>query len=248
MAGPVIQLIPITEFDEDMLVALDRNFRELVRLLGQLQVYENLVGKPTNTKVTDVLTPEGLLQTSKLNEKMVGLENELQLAQEAVTEDKIQVGAVTANKVNVNELSAITAYLGTIISGTITGTTIRSLHPDGSYTQMDANGLLRFIAETGESYHYLIEIGTGVIPSSSSLYDVVVTLPAKFQDRLFKVIVSITQEPGRSYCWVQSYNYAAGQFTVRGYGWRNRLDYQEYVGYYLTPVFEDVGFAYVAIV
>ncbi len=46
MSDPVIQLMPIMDFDEDMLVALDRNFSEVARLLGLLQRYMNTEGKP----------------------------------------------------------------------------------------------------------------------------------------------------------------------------------------------------------
>ena len=45
---PIALPYRITEFDEDMLLALDRNFSEIARLLSQLQVYENLTGVPTN--------------------------------------------------------------------------------------------------------------------------------------------------------------------------------------------------------
>ena len=45
---PIALPYRITEFNEDMLLALDRNFSEIARLLSQLQVYENLTGVPTN--------------------------------------------------------------------------------------------------------------------------------------------------------------------------------------------------------
>lgn len=46
MTDPIIQLIPITDFDEDGLVGLDRNLKELARLLGVAQIYMNTQGKP----------------------------------------------------------------------------------------------------------------------------------------------------------------------------------------------------------
>ena len=100
MTDPIIQLIPITEFDEDMLVPLDRNLKELVRLLGILQVYENKTGKLVNISVGAAgITLDGVIPTASLSDKLIGLAHELQLANEAVTTAKLAVAAVIAEKI-----------------------------------------------------------------------------------------------------------------------------------------------------
>ena len=126
---------------DDLKSAIERNFKEVAHMLHILQLYEKATGKPINSTVTNSeMTAEGVLPTSKLSEKMVGLLNELQLAD----------GAVTANKLDVNELSAITANLGSVTAGTIeTSVVITSLnnhnanespHNLPSYCKMQADG------------------------------------------------------------------------------------------------------------
>ena len=85
--------------DEDLKHAIERNFREIAHMLYNLQLYEKKTGKPINSKVDGVIDENGKLITGMLSEKMVGLQNELQLAAEAVTEAKLAVAAVVAEKI-----------------------------------------------------------------------------------------------------------------------------------------------------
>ena len=166
---------------EDLKAAIERNFKEVAHMLYILQIYEKKVGKPINAIVDFVTDESGNLLTSKLNEKMVGLANELKLADEAVTAAKLAVaaviaekiaegavvadkiaanaitavkiaaGAITADKLNVSELSAITAYLGTVIGGSIYGTLIRTGLPEATHTyiELTPEGNLVFMGATG---------------------------------------------------------------------------------------------------
>ena len=158
-AQDVVSLLRILDFDEDMLVLLDRNFKEIERLLGPLQVYEKLIGKQVNTSVQAAgITLDGVIPTASLSDKMVGLAHELQIASAAVVNakmavdavkamniengavvaDKIAANAVTAIKINVNELSAISANLGTVTSGTIDVLTDAGI---GRYLNLNTQGL-----------------------------------------------------------------------------------------------------------
>lgn len=58
------------------------------------------------------------------------------IASGAITTEKIAANAVTATKISVSELSAITADLGTITAGTITGALIRT-SSSGSRVEID---------------------------------------------------------------------------------------------------------------
>lgn len=108
MAGEqdVIQL-PCKFFDykdvEGMSVAVKRNFAEIERYLGLLQGYvKQAVGGAVKNIVPSAgvwdraanINPDGTFPTEKLTEKLVGLQHALQLADEAVTEAKIAVGAI----------------------------------------------------------------------------------------------------------------------------------------------------------
>lgn len=123
----------------DLKLAIERNFREVANMLHTLQIYEKRTGKPINETVANIVNIDGKVITGMLADKMVGLLNELQLADEAVTTDKIAAEAVTADKIYVNELSAISAYLGTVLAGEIYGTTIRSGQPeDEDYIELSS--------------------------------------------------------------------------------------------------------------
>ena len=109
---------------EDLKTAIERNFKEVAHMLYILQMYEKKTGKPINEKVEDVTDENGNLRSSKLNEKMVGLQSELQLADEAVTAaklavaavvaEKIQDGAVVADKIAANAVTAVKILAGAI--------------------------------------------------------------------------------------------------------------------------------------
>ena len=85
----------ITDFNEDMIPLLNRNFSEIERLLSQLQLYEKKVGKQINNTVDNIVNEEGKVRTEKLSDVMVGLEHSLQIANQAITTAKIALKAVT---------------------------------------------------------------------------------------------------------------------------------------------------------
>lgn len=69
-----------------------------------------------------------------------------QIASETITGAKIAAGTIAATKLTVSELSAITANLGTITAGTITGATFRT---SGDETVLNSEGLHIKEATTG---------------------------------------------------------------------------------------------------
>ena len=111
MAYQYLDLLPIiTEIDfndqaqiRNLLLRVRKNFDELQAVVTILQAYENNTGVPINEDVNEnkpiwdrsgSINEDGTFPTEKLTEKLVGLQNELQLADEAVTEAKIAVGAI----------------------------------------------------------------------------------------------------------------------------------------------------------
>ena len=185
---PIALPYKITEFNEDMLLALDRNFSEIARLLSQLQVYENLAGVPVNVEVgakapswdakedgiTKSATPpvdpslydlwidtsvdppvwkqwnghEWKKITRTLFADLEGLVQELQIANEAITEAKLAVNAVTetriadgtitspkilagaviADKIATNAVTADKIFAGAITADKIAANTIQTNH------------------------------------------------------------------------------------------------------------------------
>jgi hypothetical protein len=85
----------ITDFNEDLIPLLNRNFAEIERMLSQLQLYEKKVGKPANETVDSITDNDGNVLTDKLSDKIVGLNHELQIAEQAVTTAKIALNAIT---------------------------------------------------------------------------------------------------------------------------------------------------------
>ncbi|RAV22201.1 hypothetical protein [Paenibacillus contaminans] len=73
-------------------------------------------------KLNDFLAHLDTLNVDELNANVIiaGSISTDKLAAESITTEKIAAGAVTAEKITVNELSAITANLGTITAGSIT--------------------------------------------------------------------------------------------------------------------------------
>ena len=90
---------------EDLKAAIERNFKEISHMLYILQLYEKKTGKPINETVNSVTDENGNLLVSKLSDKMVGLENELKLADLAVTAAKLAVAAVVAEKIADNAIT-----------------------------------------------------------------------------------------------------------------------------------------------
>lgn len=88
---------------EAMAVAIYRNFKEVERQLSLLQGYVKqaagggVASLPDSADVWDRagnINPDGTVPTGKLTDKLVGLQHELQLADQAVTEAKIAVAAI----------------------------------------------------------------------------------------------------------------------------------------------------------
>lgn len=91
------------------------------------------------------------------------------IAANAITANEIQAGAVTADKISVNQLSAISANLGTIIAGLIRGIQIF-----GSYiatsenyprTEMNAAGNFLSAISSPGTYASLTPTGSGLTPA-----------------------------------------------------------------------------------
>jgi len=108
MAGnqDVIQL-PVRYIDpsdlELMAVSIQKNFYEIERYLSILQSYVKQISGGTISDITEKaqvwdraanINADGTFPASKLTEKLVGLNYQLQLANEAVTAAKIAVGAI----------------------------------------------------------------------------------------------------------------------------------------------------------
>lgn len=99
----------ITEFNEDMLVALDRNFKEIEFRLSLLQRYikqitggsvKSIVDAAEIWKRAGAITPDGKFLTEKLD----GLIQELQIADQAISELKLKDLAVTSAKLAENSV------------------------------------------------------------------------------------------------------------------------------------------------
>jgi len=93
----------LTDFNEDIIPLLNRNFAEIERMLSLLQGYvkqstggavKNLPTKASVWDRADNINSDGTFPVENLTDTLVGLEHELQLADEAVTEAKIAVGAI----------------------------------------------------------------------------------------------------------------------------------------------------------
>lgn len=100
---------------EEMALAVQRNFKELERQLAILQLavkkatgggIKDLPYKASIWDRADVINEDGTIPARLLDDKLVGLEHELQLADEAVTEAKIAVGAVTNKKLAIDAVTA----------------------------------------------------------------------------------------------------------------------------------------------
>ena len=100
---------------EEMALAVQRNFKELERQLALLQLavkkatgggIKDLPDKASIWDRADAINEDGTIPAQMLDDKLVGLEHELQLADEAVTEAKIAVGAITNKKLAIDAVTA----------------------------------------------------------------------------------------------------------------------------------------------
>lgn len=164
-----LKLFPITDLEHsDLLMVLGRNFNELERVIDFVLTYENKHGIPLNQRVTQTTTEDGQLLTSKLNEKLVGLQGELQLADEAVTAAKLAVAAVltdhiseeavTADKIVANAITAVKIMAGAvtgikIAAETITGDKIAANEITTNHIHVEGIAANRIHVGPGTQFH-----------------------------------------------------------------------------------------------
>jgi len=104
-------------------------------------------GAITETKIGDlaISTPKlqaGAVVTAKLAAGAVTAEK---IYAGAVTTEKLAAGAVTADKITVSQLSAISANIGEVTSGIITGTKIRTATSGNNRLELLATGYAHYI-------------------------------------------------------------------------------------------------------
>jgi len=110
-----------------------------------------ITGLLTNAQIAEI---EAAKITGTIAETQIGPEaiSTGKLKAGAVVTAKLAAGAVTAEKIAVAELSAITANLGTITAGTITGATFRT-SASNPKVQMDSEGVRAINAEGATTVH-----------------------------------------------------------------------------------------------
>ncbi len=85
-----------------------------------------------------------------------------ELAANSVTTPKVQAGAITADKITVSQLSAITADMGSLTAGTVTGALIRTAASGQRVELSSSDNLLRAVNSSG--YTLRIEPDAGTSP------------------------------------------------------------------------------------
>ena len=86
MPNEVIQMpFRITEFNEDMIVALDRNFKEIERLLGTLQLYMNKIGEAADKKANMVIDDNFKINADYIDGEITYLVGDIEKGQGSVT-------------------------------------------------------------------------------------------------------------------------------------------------------------------
>lgn len=120
------QIIDYTD-PQLMAIAVKRNFTEIERRLSLLQGY---IKQITGSGVADLINSadiwdraenindDGTISTEKLTDKLVGklgsLEHDLQLAEGAVTESSIEVGAITSSNLGENTVTNFNIAAGAV--------------------------------------------------------------------------------------------------------------------------------------
>lgn len=145
MAGQqdVIQL-PVRFLDpsdpEGMALAIQRNFVEVERYLSLLQSYIKQISGGSVKGITDQaqiwdraanINSDGTIPTSKLTDKLVGLQHELQLAEQAVTEAEIAVAAIDTEHLKNQIITEMKIVNEAVTAAKIAASAIRSWHIEG---------------------------------------------------------------------------------------------------------------------
>jgi len=101
---------------EGMALAIQRNFVEVERYLSLLQSYIKQISGGSVKGITSQaqtwnraasINPDGTIPVEKLSDKLVGIQHELQLANEAVTSAKIAVGAIKELHISAGEIPVV---------------------------------------------------------------------------------------------------------------------------------------------
>jgi len=99
----------------------------------------------------------------------------------AVTSDKIYASAVTSDKISVNSLDAISANLGEITSGIVTGATLQtSVNPAISRVKITTDGIVGYDADLGQTFKLPTDgsaptFSSGVIKSATIIDTTIIT-------------------------------------------------------------------------
>lgn len=115
-------------------------------------------------------------------------------------------------------------------------------HSDGSYTEANADGLMRHNGTTNKNYHYLTYVGQLVVGDWQHATEVTVTVPSEFKGKDFNVITAVQNtgnvgEVGLAnlWCQVRGVDRVNGTFNILAYA---RL---------VNNVFVNIQFSYTVI-
>lgn len=151
---------------------------------------------PSNPRVGDLWydeVPDG----GVILKKWTGTEWEIKKASTNLLTGTLDAenGDVDLINVNVYSLSGkisnfIQSYWNSINSqASINGDAFKYTHSDGSYTQMEAGGLTRYVAGTKKTYHYLTHLAGYVLNSTTAVRWA--QLPDEFKGKSFTVYIAV---------------------------------------------------------